>query len=427
MRILLLADAASADAPQGAWVEQMLREWRLRHPQRGRAPWEVRVVDARSFGAAQPPQPADVHVHCGVPCRAAWPWARVNVVVALGPGAGWAPGGAWAWAPAAADLFVVPDGAGVAKGEGRGGVCVVPAAAASGVGTAVPAEYRAAWRGVCARLASILRSAAAPPALAAMVPAAVAAPLTAILTLTHNRAAWWPNMLRNVLAQTGSVPAHRLLWVVVDDSPDAAQAAALDARVAAFQAEHSEGPRLLFLRLPPRTPVADKRNAGVEAALAAGAEVVAVMDDDDHYPPGSVAARLAWLRATKKGCAYCATLLLYDAARCISAVSVPPLDLPPAARVSEASLAFTADFFRAGSGFAPGVRVAEGEGFLAGREAQTVEVPPGGVLVAISHGRNATSRAVPADARPNGCHWGFSDEYFTLLDGLAGGTVGSLA
>jgi hypothetical protein len=146
-----------------------------------------------------------------------------------------------------------------------------------------------------------------------------------------------------------------------------------------------------------------------------------MMDDDDHYPKQSVATRVAYLLqgpAGSAGCVYCATLPMYHCGKYISAMNVPPLILSPAERVSEASLAFTRAFFEAGR-FPDSVSVAEGEGFLAGRPEQTREIPPDGVLVSFLHGNNATSRRVPELVEPNGCHYGFTDEYFSYLCGLA--------
>ena len=141
------------------------------------------------------------------------------------------------------------------------------------------------------------------------------------------------------------------------------------------------------------------------------------MDDDDHYPSGSIAGRVAWLKATKAGCVYCSTLPMYDCTNYISAMNVPPLDLSPCERVSEASLAFTREFYAAGK-FPASVNIAEGEGFIAGRVQQAVEIPPEGIIVSFLHGKNATSRRIPETREPNGCHYGFDDDYFKYISEL---------
>jgi hypothetical protein len=138
-----------------------------------------------------------------------------------------------------------------------------------------------------------------------------------------------------------------------------------------------------------------------------------MMDDDDHYPKSSIEARVSYLKEMKKGGIYCSTLPMYDCRRYISAMNVPPMDLSPAERVSEATLGFTRAFWEARN--FPAESVAEGEGFLKDREEQTAEIPPDGIIVSFLHGGNSTSRRVPERQEPNGCHYGFDDNYFTYL------------
>jgi len=127
---------------------------------------------------------------------------------------------------------------------------------------------------------------------------------------------------------------------------------------------------------------------------------------------------MAYLNDPAIECVYCSTLPMYDSKRYISAMNVPPLNITPAERVSEASLAFTREFFEARP-FPASVSVAEGEGFIAGREAQTAEIPPHGIIVSFLHSGNSTSRRVPENTEPNGCHYGFSDEFFTYVSEVA--------
>jgi hypothetical protein len=143
------------------------------------------------------------------------------------------------------------------------------------------------------------------------------------------------------------------------------------------------------------------------------------MDDDDHYPAPSLTIRSMWLAASKKGCVYASVLPMYHIPKYISAVNVPPLDLAPCQRLSEASLCFTRKFWEA-RGFPSSVNVAEGEAFLNGRELDSIEIPPEGVIVSFLHNRNSTSRRVPKDQEANGCHYGFSDDYFTMICHLGG-------
>lgn len=165
--------------------------------------------------------------------------------------------------------------------------------------------------------------------------------------------------------------------------------------------------------------VGAKRNMAVRAA-SADVEIFVSMDDDDQYPPDSVARRVLWLNRPSTDIVYCASLPMYDTTRYISAMNVPPLMLSPAERVSEATLAFRRATWVAKP--FPEVSVAEGEGFLTGREGVSVEIPCYGVIVSFIHNGNTSSRRIPADQEANGCHYGFSDEYFKYIH-----TVGELS
>jgi hypothetical protein len=272
-------------------------------------------------------------------------------------------------------------------------------------------EFRQSWKGLYGSLVTRVRK-QTEVALVPPKPLPVAdLPHVAVLTLTRNRPRWFANMARNILL--ADYPPDKLTWVVADDSDSGGR---VDGDIMKFQ---SANPRIhvKYLSIVKPMAVGAKRNY---ACASAGTEatVFVNMDDDDHYPAGSIHRRVAWLSATKAGCVYCATLPMYDCRQYISAMNVPPLDLAPCERVSEASLAFTRDFWQAGK-FPNNVSVAEGEGFLAGREEQTVEIPPDGVIVSFLHGGNAPSRRIPESTEQNGCHYGFDDAYFSYLSGLA--------
>ena len=272
-------------------------------------------------------------------------------------------------------------------------------------------EFRTAWKQVIARHKPAAAAAAAAAPFPVRLATAADLPHVALITLTHNRPRWFANMATNVLQ--ADYPADKLTWVVADDSPAGGR---VDEQVMRFQSKNPHI-RVRYLSIPAKMTVGAKRNKACDAAP--DATVFLMMDDDDHYPKQSVALRVAYLlQSPSIGCVYCATIPMYHCGKYISAMNVPPLILSPAERVSEASLAFTRAFFESGR-FKDDVSVAEGEGFLAGRVEQTREIPPDGVLVSFLHGNNATSRRVPELAEPNGCHYGFTDEYFSYLCGLA--------
>lgn len=235
-------------------------------------------------------------------------------------------------------------------------------------------------------------------------------PHIAVITITRNRPKWWANMTRNILLS--DYPTEKLLWVLVDDGDGMGR---IDAQVQTFR-EKTASIRVEYVSLTKKTTIGVKRNKGCMAALARApnTEVFVMMDDDDHYPKSSIEARVTYLKDMKKGCVYCSTLPMYDCGRYISAMNVPPMDLSPAERVSEATLAFTKEFWKT-KPFPAEANMAEGELFVAERDAETAEIPPDGIIVSFIHGGNSSSRRIPESQEPNGCHYGFSDEYFTYL------------
>lgn len=270
-------------------------------------------------------------------------------------------------------------------------------------------EFRHDWRALIGAVSHKLRNLP----IVRVPPRAVAVdalPNVAVITLTRNRRRWFANMARNILLS--DYPPDKLTWIVADDSDASGR---VDEDIMKFQSAHPRI-RVRYVSLPRPLAIGAKRNRACEAAPEE-CSVFVMMDDDDHYPAGSIAARVAWLVGTGVGCTYCSTLPMYDAKNYISAVNVPPLDLAPEERVSEASLAFTREFWTARK-FPGPVNVAEGEGFIAGRIEQTAEIPPEGIIVSFLWGGNATSRRVPDATEPNGCHYGFDDDYFSYISGL---------
>jgi hypothetical protein len=237
-------------------------------------------------------------------------------------------------------------------------------------------------------------------------------PVVGVVTLVYNRPHWFTHALRNI--ETSSYPRDKVVWVIVDDSDT-------NNRVDSYvEKTRSALPDLniVYVSLPKKTSIGNKRNIGCEAAIKANNDVsvLAFMDDDDHYPIDSLSLRVESL-SEKIGAVYCATLPMYDTCKYISAMNVPPLDLGPAERVSEATLCFKRSFWVQHK-FPKDTDIAEGTDFLLGREHETTEISPKGVIVSFIHNKNLTSRRVPESKEPNGCHYGFSDEYFTMISQL---------
>jgi glycosyltransferase involved in cell wall biosynthesis len=171
-----------------------------------------------------------------------------------------------------------------------------------------------------------------------------------------------------------------------------------------------------------KTPVSEKRNQGVAKASN---DIILFMDDDDHYPETSFRRRVAWLTLHnwKPRVVAATTIACYDLLKGISAVNVPPLDIPVSQRISEATLTFYKSFWEE-KNFSKNIVVGEGAEFIESREKDFLEIAPQQIIVAFSHGKNVSSRRVPSDpdASPS-CFWGFPKEYLQFIHGLAGVTV----
>jgi hypothetical protein len=89
-----------------------------------------------------------------------------------------------------------------------------------------------------------------------------------------------------------------------------------------------------------------------------------------------------------------------------------------AARVSEATLAFTRKFWEAGK-FDDTVKIAEGNAFIRGREHMCRELGPQDIIVSLVHPRTTSARKSPAGMESNGCHFGFSDDLFKAVSEIA--------
>ena len=239
-------------------------------------------------------------------------------------------------------------------------------------------------------------------------------PPISIVTMLYNRRKFFDLACHNITMT--DYPKEKIEWIIIEDSDNPMEDAS--DRVVAV-AESAAPVRVVYVPLKSKLPVSEKRNMAVSKATA---DIVLMMDDDDHYPETSFRRRVAWLtkHPWAPKCTTATTIACYDLVKGISAVNTPPLGLPLGQRVSEATLTFY-KYWWAEKGFPTDVQVGEGESFLAGREGEVLEIPPQQIIVAFSHGANTSSRRIPsgAEVKP-GCFWGFPKEFLMFIHGLAG-------
>ena len=246
-------------------------------------------------------------------------------------------------------------------------------------------------------------------------------PSISVITLLHNRRRFVDLCLHNLLIT--DYPHDKIEWVVVEDSDITEEQASDKVMKFARQQMEAKGVSVSYIPLQKVHTIGEKRNMACQRAQH---EIILMMDDDDHYPSSSFRRRVAWLARHPSGpqAAVCTTIACYDLLHGTSAVNTPPFTLGLKERVSEATLTFYKKFWEEKP--FPSVSIAEGEGFLDGREEQVLELQPQQIIVAMTHGKNASSRRIPRqkEGKPS-CFWGFPKEFLIFLHGLAGVSVES--
>uniref|UniRef100_A0A6C0M0E2 Uncharacterized protein n=1 Tax=viral metagenome TaxID=1070528 RepID=A0A6C0M0E2_9ZZZZ len=239
-----------------------------------------------------------------------------------------------------------------------------------------------------------------PYSMEARLPEESDLPSVSVITLTRDRRAFIPLAKYCMVAQT--YPESKIEWVIVDDGKDQIKDLVSDL------------PNVTYVLVDEPMTIGAKRNLGISRAKH---DVLIMMDDDDVYPNNSILTRVAHLfMEPAAGCLFSTVLPSYDIHETKSFMNVPPITLPMAQRVSEATICCTRKFWE-DKPF-PDQQIAEGDAFISGREQMCREISPQDVIVSLTHRKTTSSRKAPA-GEPNGCHYGFSDDLFTLVSEIA--------
>jgi len=236
-----------------------------------------------------------------------------------------------------------------------------------------------------------------PYSLEKMLPKEEDLPHISVITITRDRRAFIPLVKYGLIAQT--YPAEKIEWIIVDDGKDQIKDLVSDLK------------NVVYVLVDEPMTIGAKRNLAVSYASS---KIIVTMDDDDVYPSNSLLSRVAHMLAEpKKECLFSTVIPCYDVHEKKSFMNVPPYKLGLSDRVSEASLCFTRAFWE--NGKFPDQQIAEGGAFIKGREQICREMSPQDIIVSLVHKKNTSSRKAPEMKEPNGCHYGFSDELFTLV------------
>jgi len=239
-------------------------------------------------------------------------------------------------------------------------------------------------------------------------------PRISIVTLVYNRRRFFDLAKHNMILS--DYPKDKIQWVIVDDSDDVNEQCSDKINQTQDQFTDMD---IRYVPLLKKTPVSQKRNIGVENCSN---DIVLFMDDDDHYPETSFRRRVAWLTKhnSKPKAVVCTTIACYDLIKGVSAVNVPPMDIPLGQRISEATLTFYKSWYQSQK-LESNIQVGEGETLIRGREHEVLEIPPQQIIVAFSHNKNTSSRRIPSaeNVEPS-CFFGFPKEYLVFVHSLVG-------
>lgn len=266
-------------------------------------------------------------------------------------------------------------------------------------------EYESRHQAFIARITEVLTEFKETPeySLEAKLPKEADLPFVSVITVTKDRRQFIPLAKYCFLAQ--GYPDEKLEWVIVDDGKDQIKDLVSDL------------PNVKYILCDDREggwTIGAKRNLAVEKASH---DILVMLDDDDVYPNNSLVTRVAYMLAEPtKACSFCTTIPCFDIHEKKSFMNVPPNTLGMSDRVSEATLCFTREFWAARK--FPDTQIAEGGAFIRGREHMCREVSPQDVIVSLTHKKTTSSRKPPA-GESNGCHYGFSDELYTLVSEIA--------
>jgi glycosyltransferase involved in cell wall biosynthesis len=266
----------------------------------------------------------------------------------------------------------------------------------------VRSEYEDRHAKFVARMVGVLTELKDTPeySLEARLPKEEDLPKVSVITITRDRRPFIPLAKYCFVGQ--SYPEDKLEWVIVDDGKDQIKDLVSDL------------PNVKYILVDEPMTIGAKRNLAIEKASH---DILVMMDDDNVYPNNSILSRVAHMLAEpRKECLASTTIPCYDIHNKKSFMNVPPAVLGMADRVSEATLCCTRAFWEARR--FPDQQIAEGGAFLRGREDMCREMSPQDVIVSLCHSKTTSSRKAP-EGPANGCHYGFSDELFTLVSEIA--------
>lgn len=215
-------------------------------------------------------------------------------------------------------------------------------------------------------------------------------PTVSVVVPTYNRQQFYSLIIRNW--ERIDYPRDKLELIILDDSDNISQNVQ--------PPDFFKAPGIRYIRHSTKMTIGEKRNMLADLAKH---KYIVHMDDDDWYPPESVAARIRCLLEFEKaikqpGCVGCTRVLCLDLITNQMFEAFDQSIAPPAAAtLSESTMAYSKAYWdvdQGGKSWNPTSVFAECLPFLSGRHQTVCDIPSVFVVTQLSHGANTVERHV---------------------------------
>ena len=219
-------------------------------------------------------------------------------------------------------------------------------------------------------------------------------PVVSLITPTRDRH-WMMGTLALRNFYSFIYPKDKLEWVIIDSEPKDKVKPILPS-----------DPRIKYYQVDAKMELWEKRNYGVEKSSG---QIIMHMDDDDYYLPTSILAKVKLLDSYwGEGieCVGSTELGIYHLLENYSYLATTKY-------LSEASMAYTRNFWKTRGFVDQYLQWGEGCGFVRGREKEVLDMPYHFNFIAITHHENVTGSLRTIKKKQRGQQY---DNFFNLWD-----------
>jgi hypothetical protein len=246
-----------------------------------------------------------------------------------------------------------------------------------------------------------------PPILLTQKPTLTEYPIINIITITKERQVLFPLPISCI--NGFDYPKDKIRWIVVEDG-----VGSVEPLIQQYCSLPSN--QITYRKLDNVVSIGEKRNIAISLTEDMDDSYIMMMDDDDYYRPNYIKNHLILFKhLPEKRCHYCSTIGIFHLTKMYSMINSPPINIAPEKRISEATLFFKKNFWRQRQ--FPEIQIAEGEGFMENRTNEAIDITWEKIFVSFLHAGSTSSRDT-YEGEPNGCHYGFDDNFFLFITNL---------